>query len=128
MGPNLFLAFLCLLLAASPYISQVEVVNNYLQLHAVGNIRGSFEILVVIIGTGGFLFALFNMFLGKKNGSPYLALGALVLVMGFFYNEEKIPLPLNNVLFGGELFFSFVVSFVLAITGLVVEWLVHQVN
>jgi hypothetical protein len=68
------------------------------------------------------------MFLRRKNGSPYLALGALVLVLSFFYNEENIPLPLNNTLFGGELFFAFVVSFALAVTGLVVEWLVHNPN
>ncbi len=128
MGPNLLLAFLCLLLAISPYISQVQAVNDYLQLGTVGNIRGSFQIFVVTVGIGGLLFALFNMFLGKKNGSPYLALGALVLVVGFFNNAEQIPLPLRNVLFGGELFFAFVVSFALAVTGFVVEWLVHQSN
>jgi hypothetical protein len=49
-----------------------------------------------------------------------------VLVVAFFYNEEQFPLPLNNTLFGGELFFVFVVSFVLGLTGLVVEWLVEK--
>jgi hypothetical protein len=126
MGSNLLLAFLCLLLAGSPYISQMEAVNEHLNLRAVGNIRGNFEIFVSAIGACGFLFACFNTFLRKKNGSPYLALGALVLVVAFFYNEEHIPLPLNNALFGGELFFAFVVSLVLAITGLVVEWLIPQ--
>lgn len=126
MGSNLLLAFLCLLLAASPYISQIEAINNYLNFRAVGNIRGNFEIFVISIGVGGVLFACFNMFLKKKNGSPYLAIGALVIVVAFFYNEEQIPLPLNNTFFGGELFFAFVVSFVLAVTGLVVEWLIPQ--
>jgi hypothetical protein len=128
MGPNLLLAFLSLLLAGSPYISQIDAVNSYFQFRAVGNIRGSFEIFVISLGIGGVLFAFYNMFLGRKNGSPYLALGALVLVLSFFYNEENIPLPLNNTLFGGELFFAFVVSFALAVTGLVVEWLVHNPN
>ena len=66
------------------------------------------------------------MFLKKKNGAPYLALGALVLTVEFFVNAEKIPLPLNNVLFGGESFFVFLASFVMAVTGLVVEWLLPQ--
>ena len=126
MGPNLLLALLSLSLAGSPYITQIEPINNYFQLRSVGNIRGGFEIFVISVGAGGFLFSVFNMFLKKKNGSPYLALGALVLVVAFFYNEEKFPLPLNNTLFGGELFFAFVVSFVLGLTGLVVEWLVEK--
>lgn len=126
MGPNLLLALLSLLLAGSPYITQIEQINSHFQLRAVGNIRGALQIFVVTVGTGGFLFAMFNMFLKKKNGSPYLALGALVLVVTFFYNEEKFPLPLNNTLFGGELFFAFVVSFVLGVTGLVVEWLLEK--
>jgi hypothetical protein len=126
MGHNLLLALLSLLLAGSPYITQIEPVNNYFQLRSVGNVRGWFEIFVITVGAGGFLFAVFNMFLKKKNGSPYLALGALVLVVAFFYNEEQFPLPLNSTLFGGELFFAFVVSFVLALTGLVIEWLVEK--
>ena len=126
MGPNVLLALLSLLLAGSPYITQIEPINNYFQLRSVGNVRGVFEILVITVGAGGFLFAVFNMFLKKKNGSPYLALGALVLVAAFFYNEEQFPLPLNSTLFGGELFFAFVVSFVLGLTGLVIEWLVEK--
>ncbi len=128
MRPNLLLALLSLMLAGSPYITQIEPLNSYFQLRAVGNVRGAFEIFLITVGSGGFLFATFNMFLKKKNGSPYLALGALVLVMAFFYNEERFPLPLNNTLFGGELFFAFVVSFVLGVTGLVVEWLVEKPN
>ena len=126
MGHNLLLALLSLLLAGSPYVTQIEPINNYFQLRSVGNVRGVFEILVITVGAGGFLFAVFNMFLKKKNGSPYLALGALVLVVAFFYNEEQFPLPLNSTLFGGELFFAFVVSFVLGLTGLVIEWLVEK--
>jgi hypothetical protein len=55
-----------------------------------------------------------------------MVIGALVLVIGFFYNEEAIPMPLRNTLFGGELFFAFVVSFVLAVAGLVAEWLMQS--
>src|SRR6185503_5709140 len=126
MGPNLLLALLSLLLAGSPYVTQIEPINNYFQLRSVGNIRGGFEVFVITVGAGGFLFAAFNMFLKRRNGSPFLALGALVLVVAFFYNEEKFPLPLNNTLFGGELFFTFVISLVLGLTGLVVEWLVEK--
>jgi hypothetical protein len=126
MGHNLLLALLSLLLAGSPYITKIEPINNYFQLRLVGNVRGGFEIFVITVGAGGFLFAMFNTFLKKKNGSPYLALGALVLVVTFFYNEEQFPLPLNSTLFGGELFFAFVVSFVLGLTGLVIEWLVEK--
>jgi predicted permease len=59
----------------------------------------------------------------EENNSPYLALGALVLVVTFFYNEEKFPLPLNNSLFGES--FAFVVS-LFSGTGLVVEWLLEK--
>ena len=114
MGSNFLLALLSLLLAGSPYVSKIEPLNSYFQLRSVGNIRGGLEVFVI------------NMFLKKKNGSPYLALGAVVLVVAFFYNEEQFPMPLNNALFGGELFFAFVVSFVLGVTGLVVEWLVEK--
>jgi hypothetical protein len=126
MGSNLLLALLCLSLTGSPYVSQIEAINDYFSFRAVGNIRGGFEILVITIGIAGFLFACFNMFLKKKNGSPYLALGALVLVVGFFYNEEHVPMPLGNALFGGELFFCFVISFGLAVAGFVVEWLIPE--
>jgi hypothetical protein len=126
MGPNLLLALLCLSLAGSPYVSQIGAINDYFSFQAVGNIRDGFENFVITIGIAGFLFACFNMFLKKKNGSPYLALGALVLVVGFFYNEEHVPMPLSNTLFGGELFFCFVVSLGLAVTGFVVEWLIPQ--
>jgi hypothetical protein len=128
MGSNLLIALICALLAVSPYITQVGQINDYFQLRSVGNVRGAFEIFVITVGAGGFLFSLFNMFLKRKNGSPYLALGALVMVVAFFYNEEQIPLPLNSTLFGGELFFVFVISFVLGLTGLVVEWLVEKPN
>ncbi len=107
----------------SPRSSRSTTTFNF---DRVGNVRGAFEFFVIAVGAGGFLFAIFNMFLKKKNGSPYLALGALVLVVSFFYNEEQFPLPLNNTLFGGELFFVFVISFVLGLTGLVIEWLVEK--
>ncbi|MEW5979834.1 MAG: hypothetical protein AB1898_28905 [Acidobacteriota bacterium] len=126
MSWNLVLAFISLLLAGSPYATKIAQLNEYLGLRSVGNIRGSFEVFVVISGLGGFLWAVFTMFLRKKNGSPYIVLGALVLVVGFFYNEEHFPLPLNSALFGGELFFCFVVSFAMAVFGLIVEWLVEQ--
>ena len=50
MGPNLLLALLSLLLAGSPYITQIEPINNYFQLRSVGNIRGGFEIFVIAVG------------------------------------------------------------------------------
>lgn len=126
MGPNLLLAFLSMLLAGGPYISKIDFVNNYFQYRSVGNVRGTFQAFIIGVGIFGVCFALFNMFLKKKNGSPYLALGALVLTVEFFVNSEKFPMPLNNVLFGGEMFFVFVIGFVMAVTGLIVEWLIQQ--
>jgi hypothetical protein len=126
MSGNLLLGFISLVLALSPYITKVGAINDYLQLRSVGNIQGSFEIFVVALGAIGLALSLYNMFLKKKNGAPYILIGALILVVGFFYNEEKIPLPLNNALMGGELFFAAVVSFFLALAGLVVEWLFEQ--
>ena len=120
------LALISLILTASPYISKFTLVNQRFHLHDVGNIKGGFEIFVLGVGSIGFILALYNMFLGKKSGSPYMVIGALVLVVGFFYNDEAIPMPLNNALFGGELFFAFVVSFVLALAGLVAEWLMQD--
>ena len=128
MGANALLGLISLILAGSPYVSQITSVNEYFRLRAIGNIRGSFEIFVISLGVTGFAFSLYNMFLRKKNGSPYIVIGVLVILVGFFYNEETIPLPLNNTLLGGELFFAFVVSFVLAMSGLVVEWLIEQPN
>lgn len=128
MSGNLLLGFISLVLAISPYISKMGAFNNYLQLRTVGNIRGSFEIFVVSLGAAGVVLSLYNLFLKKKNGAPYIVIGALILVVGFFYNEEKIPLPLSNALMGGELFFACVVGLFLALTGLVVEWLVEQPN
>jgi len=126
MGPNLLLAFISALLAAGPYISQIEFINNFFDCHPNHFMGGGFQVFVIFVGTFGVCFAFFNMFLKKKNGAPYLALGALVLTVEFFVNGEKIPLPLNNVIFGGEMFFIFVMGFVIAITGLVVEWLLPQ--
>ncbi len=126
MSGNLLLGFISLVLALSPYISRIGAVNDYLQLRSVGNIRGSFEIFVLALGAAGVVLSLYNVFLKKKNGAPYVVIGALILVVAFFYNEEKIPMPLNNALMGGELFFACVVSFFLALTGVVVEWLIEQ--
>ena len=128
MAANALLGLISLILAGSPYISQIPSVNEYFGLRAIGNIRGSFELFVIALGVAGFAFSLYNMFLRKKNGSPYIVIGVLVILVGFFYNEETIPLPLNNTLLGGELFFAFVVSFTLAVSGLVVEWLIEQPN
>ena len=126
MGPNLLLAFVSALLAGAPYVSQIDFINNFFQYHAVGNVHGGFQGFVIFVGAFGVCFAFFNMFLKKKNGAPYLALGALVVTVEFFVNSEKVPLPLNNVLFGGEMFFVFLIGLVIAITGLVVEWLLQQ--
>jgi hypothetical protein len=126
MGPNLLLVFVTVLLAAGPFISQNDFINGIFQYHPARNVHGGFQAFVIFVGGFGICFALFNMFLKKKNGAPYLALGALVLTVGFFVNSEKVPLPLNNVLFGGEMFFVFLIGFVMAITGLVVEWLLPQ--
>jgi hypothetical protein len=126
MGPNLLLVFVSALLAAGPYISQIDFINNIFKYNPDHNVGGGFQAFVVFVGCFGVCFAFFNMFLKKKNGAPYLALGALVLTVEFFVNGEKIPLPAKNVLFGGESFFIFLASFVMAITGLVVEWLLPQ--
>jgi hypothetical protein len=126
MAANIMLALISLMLTVSPYISNFTLVNQQFHVHPLGNIKGSFEVFVLVVGGIGFMLAVYNMFLGKKSGSPYMVMGALVLIVGFFYNDEAIPMPLNNVLFGGELFFLFVVSFVLALAGLVAEWLMQD--
>ena len=126
MGPNLLLAFISALLAAGPYISQIDFINNIFHYAPAHNVGGVFQAFVIFVGGFGVCFALFNIFLKKKNGAPYLALGALVLMVEFFVNGEKIPLPLNDVLLGGEMFFVFLIGFVMAVTGLVVEWLLPQ--
>ncbi|MFN8008674.1 MAG: hypothetical protein U0V70_16950 [Terriglobia bacterium] len=126
MGPNLLLALISALLAAGPYISQIELINGIFHYHPARNVGGGFQAFVIFVGCFGVCFALFNIFLKKKNGSPYLAMGALVITVEFFVNSEKVPLPLNEVLFGGEMFFIFVTGLVMAVTGLVVEWLLPQ--
>jgi hypothetical protein len=126
MAANIMLALLSLVLTAGPYISNLTFINQEFNLHPVGNIKGSFEVFILSVGGIGCILSLYNMFLGKKSGSPYMVIGALVLVVSFFYNGEAIPMPLNNALFGGELFFTFVVSIVLALAGLVAEWLMQD--
>jgi len=127
MAVNILLGLISLVLAGSPYISRITLVNEYLQVPSIRNIRGSFEIFVFSLGAIGFMLALHNAFLRKKNGSPYIAIGVLVAVVGFFRNNETVPMPLDTFL-GGELFFSFVVSLILAVAGLVAEWLIEQPN
>jgi hypothetical protein len=126
MAANIMLALISLVLTVSPYISGFTFINEEFHLHEVGNIRGSFQVFILAVGGIGFALALYNMFLGRKNGSPYIVIGALVLVISFFYNGEAIPMPLNNALFGGELFFAFVASLILALAGLVAEWLMQD--
>jgi len=126
MAANIMLALISLILTVSPYVSKSTAINQQFHLHDVGNIKGNFEVFVLVVGCIGFALAVYNMFLGKKSGSPYMVIGILVLVVGFFYNDEAIPMPLNDALFGGELFFLFVVSFILALAGLVAEWLMQD--
>jgi len=126
MAANIMLALISLVLTVSPYISRLSFLNEEFHLQVVGNIRGSFQVFILAVGGIGFVLALHNMFLGRKNGSPYIVIGALVLVISFFYNGETIPMPLNNALFGGERFFAFVASFILALAGLVAEWLMQD--
>jgi len=126
MAANIMLALISLILTVSPYVSKSTAINQQFHLHDVGNIKGNFEVFVLAVGCIGFALAVYNMFLGKKSGSPYMVIGILVLVVGFFYNDEAIPMPLNDALFGDELFFLFVVSFILALAGLVAEWLMQD--
>src|SRR5438876_735938 len=127
MLANILLGLISLVLATSPYISRITFVNEYLQFPAIGNIRGSFEIFVLCFGAIGFILVLYNMFLRKKNGSPQIVIGVLIAVLAFFYNGETVPMPLNAFL-GGELFFAFVLSLILAVAGLVAEWLMEPPN
>jgi|SRR6266480_2996052 hypothetical protein len=127
MAANILLGLISLVLAGSPYISKITFVNRSLQFPALGNIRDHFEIFVFCLGVIGFILALYNMFLRKKNGSPYIVMGVLVAVVGFFYNDETFPMPLNTFL-GGELFLAFVVSLILAMAGLVADWFMEQPN
>ncbi len=79
--------------------------------------------MVVSLGGLGLALSLYYLFIKKKNASLHIVIGILILIVGFFYNEEKFPLPNRNNLLGGEMFFILVMSFVMAITGVIVEWL-----
>jgi hypothetical protein len=128
MAANILLGLTSLILASSPYISGLTFINEQFHFNVVGNIAGNFKIFVLSVGILGFVFAVYNMFLRRKNGSPYIVIGVLVLVVSFFYNQETVPVPMKNTFLGGELFFAFTVGFVLAIVGLAAEWLMQEPN
>jgi hypothetical protein len=120
---NLLLGFISLLLACSPFLARNAYLDNFFRNTAFPNARNSFEMIVVSLGAVGLGLSLYNLFIKKKNGSLHIVIGALILVVGFFFNQEKFPLPNRNNLLGGEMFFILVVSLALAITGVIVEWL-----
>jgi uncharacterized membrane protein len=120
---NLLLGFISLVLACSPFLARNAYLDNFFQNTSFPNARNSFEMMVVSLGALGLGLSLYNLFIKKKNGSLHIVIGALVLVVGFFFNQEKFPLPNRNNLLGGEMFFILVVSLALAVTGVIVEWL-----
>jgi hypothetical protein len=58
MTANIMLALISLILTVSPYISSLTFVNQQFHLHSVGNIKGGFEIFILVVG-GIDLFWLF---------------------------------------------------------------------
>jgi len=124
MSGNLFLGFLSVILAFSPILVRNAFVGRFLQIGPSPHGLNGFEIMVLSVGGLGVVLTLHNLFIKKKNGSLHIVIGALVLFTGFFYNGEKLPLPNVSSLFEVEMFFIFVVSFLLSVSGIIVEWLI----
>ena len=123
MMGNVLLGSISIILACSPFLARNAYFDNFFQINSFPHTRNNFEVMVVSLGGFGLALSLYYLFIKKKNGSLHIVIGILILIVGFFYNEEKFPLPNRNNLLGGEMFFIFVMSFVLAITGVITEWL-----
>jgi hypothetical protein len=123
MTSNLLLGCLSLALAISPFISRIRYLNEKFQLFSANGITGVWEMLVIGAGAAGLVICLHLLFVGKKNGAPYIVIGMIVTFVSFFFNGEILPKPLPGVLLGGDIFFAFAISLLLAISGVVVEWL-----
>ncbi len=123
MMGNVLLGFISIILACSPFLARIAYFDNFFRIDSFPHTRNNFEMMVVSLGGLGLALSLYYLFIKKKNASLHIVIGILILIVGFFYNEEKFPLPNRNNLLGGEMFFILVMSFVMAITGVIVEWL-----
>ncbi len=120
---NILLGFFSILLGISPYVSRIEPFNVQFGFSSTTKLTGSMEYFVVFLGSAGLIICFYNLFVGKKFGAPFIVLGMLFLFIAFFFNEEVIPRPVSGIFMGGDLFFAFIVSAMMAATGAVVEYL-----
>ena len=123
MSGNLLLGFVSMILALTPILARNPSLVRLIQITSSPHGLNGFEIMVLSVGGVGVALALYYLFIKKKSGSAHIVMGALVLFVGFFYNGEKFPLPNLTSLFDVELFIIFIASFLLAVSGIVVEWL-----
>ncbi|HVN81907.1 MAG TPA: hypothetical protein VMW38_23185 [Terriglobia bacterium] len=123
MKGNALLGFISIILACSPFLARNAYFDNFFRINSFPHTRNNLEVMVVSLGCLGLALSLYYLFIKKKNGSLHIVIGILILLVGFFYNQEKFPLPNRNNLLGGEMFFMLVMSFVLTVTGVIVEWL-----
>lgn len=123
MSGNFLLGTISIILAISPFLTRNAHFDRFFQTSLPSGGLNNFELMVVVLGGLGVALSLFHLFIKKKNGSIHIVIGALILVVGFFFNEEKFPLPNWSNLLQAELFFIFVGSFLLAVSGIIVEWL-----
>jgi hypothetical protein len=123
MFGNILLGFLSILLGISPYISRMESFNLRLGFSSTTKLTGPMEYFAMFLGFAGLTLCFHNLFVGKKFGAPFIVMGMLFLFIAFFFNEETIPRPVTGIFMGGDLFFAFIVSTIMAATGAVVEYL-----
>ncbi len=123
MFGNILLGFISVILTFSPYLARNAYFDNLFRFQSLPNARNWFEGLVITLGSVGIGLSLFYTFIKKKNGSIHVLIAVVILMIGFFFNQERIPLPMRNNLLGGEMFFIFLMSFTLAVAGAAVEWL-----
>ncbi len=120
---NILLGFLSILLGVSPYIPRIRPLNERFEFLSTTKLTGAMEYFVVFLGAVGLIISFYNLFVGRKFGAPFVVLGMLFLFIAFFFNEETFPRPLPGIFMGGDLFFAFIVSTIMAATGAVVEYL-----
>ncbi|MBI1747813.1 MAG: hypothetical protein HYR55_14665 [Acidobacteria bacterium] len=116
--------FIAGLLAASPYVAHWAFLNQLLGFSTGPVIEGHYRLVLLGLGAGGVLMSAYNLYIGRRNGIPFIIIGAICLVTGYFHNDEKLQIiPVGNLLMGGAEFLAFVTSAMLILCGLVQEFL-----
>lgn len=121
---NILAMITAALLALSPFLTQVPLINQMLGYNLGPLVGSGYKWGVAIMGGGVFLLSLYNLYIRRRSGMVFIVIGAVSLVSGYFYNDERFAaVPLNHVFLGGSAFIAFVASCMLILLGLAQEFL-----